>query len=90
MKTKLTKIYGILLCIVIAAVATILGGANIAGVKLDVVGAPVFAILIGIIITLIKLCEKKSTEVDNPRVRHILSNSDFQNSYHFTVNCRYT
>ena len=53
MKSKLTKIYGIILCIVIAAVATILGGANIAGVKLDVVGAPVFAILIGMIITLI-------------------------------------
>lgn len=53
MKSKLAKIYGIILCIVIAAVATILGGANIAGVKLDVVGAPVFAILIGMIITLI-------------------------------------
>ena len=53
MKSKLAKIYGIILCIVIAAVATILGGANVAGVKLDVIGAPVFAILIGMIITLI-------------------------------------
>ena len=42
MKSILIKIYGIMLCVVIATVATILGGANIAGVKLDVVGAPVF------------------------------------------------
>ena len=53
MKSKLANIYGIILCIVIATVATILGGANVAGVKLDVIGAPVFAILIGMIITLI-------------------------------------
>lgn len=43
---------GIVLCLVIAAVATFLGGAKIGSVKLDVIGAPVFAILIGMIITL--------------------------------------
>ena len=43
---------GIVLCIVIAAIATILGGLEIGSVKLDVIGAPVFAILIGMILTL--------------------------------------
>lgn len=45
---------GIVLCIVIAAVATFLGGLKIGSVSLEVVGAPVFAILLGMIITLIK------------------------------------
>lgn len=53
MKTKVIKVYGIMLCVAIAIVATMLGGASLAGVKLDVIGAPVFAILIGMIITLI-------------------------------------
>lgn len=53
MKSKVTKGYGIVLCVGIAIVATMLGGASIAGVKLDVIGAPVFAILIGMVITLI-------------------------------------
>jgi len=53
MKVIGTKISGIILCIVIAAVATILGGASVGSVKLDVIGAPVFAILFGMIITLI-------------------------------------
>lgn len=48
-----TKGYGLILCVVIATVATILGGARIGGIKLDVIGAPVFAILIGMVITLI-------------------------------------
>ena len=48
-----TKGYGTLLCVVIATAATILGGTNIGSIKLDVIGAPVFAILIGMIITLI-------------------------------------
>ena len=38
----------------IAAVATFLGGLSFGSVSLEVVGAPVFAILIGMIITLIK------------------------------------
>ena len=46
------KIPGILLCLVIAIAATVLGGLKIGEVKLDVIGAPVFAILIGMIITL--------------------------------------
>ena len=46
------KIPGILLCLIIAIAATVLGGLKIGEVKLDVIGAPVFAILIGMIITL--------------------------------------
>lgn len=45
---------GILLCIVIAAVATFLGGLQLGAVSLEVVGAPVFAILLGMLITLVK------------------------------------
>lgn len=44
---------GILLCLVVAAVATFLGNIEIGAVKLDVIGAPVFAILIGMMITLV-------------------------------------
>ena len=53
---KLTKksIPGIVICTVIAGVATFLGSLKFAGVSLEVIGAPVFAILIGMIITLIK------------------------------------
>lgn len=43
---------GIGLCILIAAVATVLGGLNIGSFSLEVIGAPVFAILIGMVITL--------------------------------------
>lgn len=46
------KFLGIILCLVIAIVATVLGGLKIGEVKLDVIGAPVFAILMGMIITL--------------------------------------
>ena len=53
---------GILLCVVIAAAATLLSSLNIGSFSLEVVGAPVFAILIGMIITLIAptLAEKDS------------------------------
>lgn len=53
---------GILLCAVIAAAATLLSSLNIGSFSLEVVGAPVFAILIGMIITLIAptLAEKDS------------------------------
>ena len=53
---KLTKksIPGIILCILIAAVATFLGKLEIGNISLEVIGAPVFAILIGMIVTLIK------------------------------------
>lgn len=52
---KLTKksIPGIVICIVIAAVSTILGKLKIGNASLEVIGAPVFAIIIGMIITLI-------------------------------------
>ena len=46
------KVPGILLCILVAAVATFLGGLRLGNVSLEVVGAPVFSILFGMIITL--------------------------------------
>jgi len=45
---------GIALCIVVAGIATFLGGISIGSVSLEVIGAPVFAILIGMLITLAK------------------------------------
>ena len=45
--------FGLLLCIVIAGIATFMGGLSIGGFSLEVIGAPVFAILIGMIITLL-------------------------------------
>lgn len=44
---------GILLCIMVALAATWLGGVKIGKISLEVVGAPVFSILIGMIITMI-------------------------------------
>lgn len=55
------KSVGILLCLGIAAVATILGNLEIGKVKLDVIGAPVFAILFGMIIS---LCVPKLSTLD--------------------------
>lgn len=46
------KALGILICAIIAAVATFLGDSDIGEVSLSVVGAPVFSILIGMVITL--------------------------------------
>lgn len=45
---------GICLCIVIAAIATILAKINIGSFSFEVIGAPVFAILIGMIVTLVR------------------------------------
>lgn len=52
---KLTKktIPGILICVAIAAISTFLAKLKIGGFSLEVIGAPVFAILFGMIITLI-------------------------------------
>lgn len=47
------KFIGIILCLGIAAIATLLGGLQLGKVNLEIVGAPVFAILLGMIITLI-------------------------------------
>jgi len=44
---------GILVCVLIAAVATVLAGLTVGNFSLEVIGAPVFAILFGMIITLI-------------------------------------
>lgn len=44
---------GIALCVVIAGVATFLGGLKLGSVSLEVVGAPVFAILLGMLVTLV-------------------------------------
>jgi len=48
------RVPGILICTFIAAIATILSGLKIGSVSFDVVGAPVFAILIGMLVTLVK------------------------------------
>jgi len=53
MKFFKEKGLGILICIVIAAVATLLSGISIGSFSFEVIGAPVFAILIGMIVTLI-------------------------------------
>lgn len=47
------KILGILLCALIAGIATILSGIQIGGFSLEVIGAPVFSILIGMLLTLV-------------------------------------
>lgn len=54
MKLTVKCIPGIVVCALIAAIATVLGKLQIENVSLEVIGAPVFAILIGMIITLIK------------------------------------
>lgn len=53
MKFIKEKGLGITLCVGIAAVATILGGLKIGSFSLEVIGAPVFSILMGMLITLI-------------------------------------
>lgn len=54
MKFTKKSIPGILICILIAAISTFLGKITIGNISLEVIGAPVFAILIGMIVTLIK------------------------------------
>ncbi|MGN0326771.1 MAG: YeiH family protein [Lachnospiraceae bacterium] len=55
---------GIMLCLVVAAVATWLAGCSIGSFSLEVVGAPVFAILFGMVITLLSpTLSKKETMV---------------------------
>lgn len=54
MKLNAKAIPGIAICILIAAVSTYLGKLEIGNVSLEVIGAPVFAIIIGMIVTLIK------------------------------------
>lgn len=48
------RVPGILICTVVAAIATFLSGLELGSVSSDVVGAPVFAILIGMLVTLVK------------------------------------
>ncbi len=50
MKGIKEKILGILICIVIAGVSTLLAGLNIGSFSFEVIGAPVFAIVIGMVI----------------------------------------
>lgn len=58
------KIIGIIICLIIAIIATILGGLKIGSLNLEIVGAPVFAILMGMIITLVtpKLAKSEHTK----------------------------
>ncbi len=44
---------GILSCIIIAGISTLLAGINIGGFSFEIIGAPVFAIVIGMVISLI-------------------------------------
>ncbi len=55
--------FGILMCAVIAALATMLGKLNLGGFSFEIIGAPVFAIIIGMIINFIipKLPESEAT-----------------------------
>lgn len=46
------KVYGILMCAAVAGSATILSGLNIGGFSLEIIGAPVLSILMGMLITL--------------------------------------
>lgn len=53
MKAIKEKGLGIILCIGLAAIATVLANIKIGKVSFEIIGAPVFAILIGMIITLV-------------------------------------
>lgn len=53
MKLSVKSIPGILVCAVIAAVSSLLSKINIGSVSFEVVGAPVFSILLGMVITLV-------------------------------------
>lgn len=53
MKAIKEKGLGIVLCIGLAAIATVLANIKIGKVSFEIIGAPVFAILIGMIITLV-------------------------------------
>lgn len=53
MKFFKEKSLGILLCVVIATISTILSGLKIGSFSLEVIGAPVFSILFGMILTMI-------------------------------------
>ena len=53
MKFFKEKGLGILFCIIIAGIATFLSGLSIGNFSLEVIGAPVFSILFGMVITLI-------------------------------------
>ena len=46
--------FGILTCLIIAAIATLLSNFRVSCFSFEIIGAPVFAILIGMIVTLIK------------------------------------
>lgn len=52
MKEIKSKVFGTLFCALIAAVSILLSGIKVGRFSLDVIGAPVFAILIGMLITL--------------------------------------
>lgn len=53
MKVMKQRVGGIVLCMGIAMISTVLGEASIGNVSLEVIGAPVFAILFGMLVTLI-------------------------------------
>ena len=58
------KAPGIALCAAVAAVATVLCGVKLGSFSLEIVGAPVFSILLGMIIT---LCAPKLAASDTAK-----------------------
>lgn len=46
--------FGIIICTIIAAIATVLSGLQLGSFSFEIIGAPVFAILLGMIVTLLK------------------------------------
>ena len=51
MKSIKEKSLGVLICTAVAGVSTLLAGLSIGGFSFEVIGAPVFAIVIGMVIT---------------------------------------
>ena len=54
-----SRISGILLCVLVAGVATVLGELQIGGFSMEIIGAPVLSILMGMVIT---MCNPKLSE----------------------------
>ena len=46
------KVNGILICILVAGIATVLSGLQIGGFSMEIIGAPVLSIIMGMLITM--------------------------------------
>ena len=47
------KFLGMLLCIGVAAIATVLSGLNVGNFSMEIIGAPVLSILMGMLLTML-------------------------------------